>query len=155
MTSSAHTFTATLQESDRGVGRWLEVPFDPREVFGEARPRVGGTVAGTPFRGRLSIYGGRTYLGLRREIREAAGIELGDAVDVTIELDDEPREVEPPPELAAALKDDADARAGYDALSFTHRREYADWVAEGKRAETRQRRAAKAVEMLRNGVAHP
>ena len=129
------------------------VPFDAREVFGVARPAVRGTVNGTPIRSRLSVYGGVTYLGLRREIREAAGIEVGDVVDVVLELDDEPREVTVPPELDAALIDDA--RATFDALSFTHRREYAEWVAEAKRAETRARRAERAVEMLREGIRHP
>jgi bifunctional DNA-binding transcriptional regulator/antitoxin component of YhaV-PrlF toxin-antitoxin module len=137
----------------RGGGRWVLVPFDAREAFGEARPAVRGTLNGTPFRGRLSVYGGATYLGLRREIREAAGIEVGDVVDVVLERDDEPREVQVPAELEAALT--ADARAAFDALAFTHRREYAEWVGEAKRPETRARRAARAVEMLRDGVRHP
>ena len=131
----------------------MRVPFDGREVFGAARPAVRGTVNGTPIRSRLAVYGGVTYLGLRREVREAAGIEVGDVVDVVLELDDEPREVEIPAELDAALTDDA--RAAFDALSFTHRREYAEWVGEAKRPETRARRAERAIEMLREGVRHP
>jgi len=74
---SRQSFSAALRESGRGGGRWVQVPFDAREVFGEARPAVRGTVNGTPLRSRLSVYGGTTYLGLRREIREAAGIEVG------------------------------------------------------------------------------
>jgi len=150
---SRQAFSAPLAESDRGGGRWVVVPFDAREAFGVARPAVRGTVNGTPIRSRLSVYGGVTILGLRREIREAAGIEVGDVVDVVLELDDEPREVTIPPELDAALADDA--RAAFDALAFTHRREYAEWVGEAKRAETRARRAERAVEMLREGVRHP
>jgi hypothetical protein len=129
------------------------VPFDAREVFGEARPPVRGTVNGTPIRGRLSVYGGATFLGLRREIRDAAGIDVGDVVDVVLERDDEPREVDVPAELEARLH--AGARAAFDALAFTHRREYAEWVGEAKRPETRARRAERAVEMLRDGVRHP
>jgi Domain of unknown function (DUF1905) len=56
----AQRFKATLEDSGRGGGRWLEVPFDAKEVFGEARPPVSGTLNGTPFRGRLSVYGGKT-----------------------------------------------------------------------------------------------
>ena len=56
-----------------------------------------------------------------------------------------------PAELEAALDGDAAVRAVFDALSFTHRREYAEWVAEAKREETRHRRAAKTVEGLRAG----
>jgi bifunctional DNA-binding transcriptional regulator/antitoxin component of YhaV-PrlF toxin-antitoxin module len=148
-------FTGTLAESGRGGGRWVEVPFDPREAFGQARAPVRGTVNGTPLRSRLAVYAGKAYLGLTREVREAAGLEVGDRVEVVLELDDEPREVELPPELRAALDGDETAREAFDRLAFTHRREYAQWVAEAKRAETKQRRVAKALEMLREGVRHP
>jgi hypothetical protein len=73
--------------------RGLIVPFDAKAEFGEARPPVAGTLNGFPFRGRLMVYGGVTYLGLRREIRDAAGgIEDGDRVEVQLERDDAPRE---------------------------------------------------------------
>jgi bacteriocin resistance YdeI/OmpD-like protein/uncharacterized protein DUF1905 len=143
-------FSATLAAAGRGDGgRWVEVPFDAREAFGQARPPVRGRVNGAAFRGRLSVYGGKTYLGLRREIREAAAIELGDRVEVVLELDDAPRDVELPSALAQALADDDEARAAFEALAFTHRREYAEWVAEAKRDETRKRRIAGVLEQLR------
>jgi hypothetical protein len=142
-------FTALLE--DRGV----EVPFDGKAEFGEARAPVAGTVNGAPFRGRLMVYGGKTWLGFRKEIRAEAGIEDGQDVEVVLERDDAPREVEVPPALAAALESDPDARAIYDKLSFAHRKEYARWIAEAKREETRERRMAKALEMLRGGVKTP
>jgi Bacteriocin-protection, YdeI or OmpD-Associated/Domain of unknown function (DUF1905) len=146
-------FTGTLAEA-RGGGRCVAVPFDAKAAFGSARPPVRGTVNGTPLRTRLMVYGGVTYLGLTRAVREAAGIELGDAVAVELELDDAPREVTVPPELAAVL-DAEGVRDAYDALAFTHRREYAEWVGSAKQAATRERRAAKAAEMLRAGIRHP
>jgi hypothetical protein len=148
-------FTGTVGESGRGGGRWVEVPFDARAVFGQARAPVRGTVNGTPLRSRLAVYGGRTYLGLRADIRAAAGIDVGDSVEVELELDDEPREVEVPAALAAALAGDPDAQRAFDALAFTHRREYADWIASAKRDDTRERRVAKALELLRGGIKHP
>jgi hypothetical protein len=148
-------FTAVLSEAGRGGGRWVEVPFDPRAELGEARAPVAGTVNGVSFRSRLSVYGGRTYLGLRREVRDAAGIDVGDEVDVVLERDDAPREVDVPPALAEALGRNAEAGAAYEALSFTHRKEYARWIAEAKRDATRERRVAKAIEMLRSGVKTP
>jgi bifunctional DNA-binding transcriptional regulator/antitoxin component of YhaV-PrlF toxin-antitoxin module len=144
-------FTATLQDSGRGGGRWLEVPFDPREAFGEARAPVAGTLNGTPFRGRLSVYGGKTYLGLNKEVRDAAGIDVGDSVDVVVELDDAPREVEIPNALLVAFERDAAAKAAFEKMAFTHRKEYARWIAEAKKEETRERRVAKALEMLKAG----
>jgi hypothetical protein len=137
------------------AGRGIEVPLDVRELYGEARPPVRGTVNGVPFRSRLMVYGGVTVLGLRNEQRREAGISDGDPVDVEIERDDAPREVELPPELASALSSDPPAAEAYESLSFTHRREYAEWIAQAKREETRTRRVAKALEMLRDGVKHP
>jgi hypothetical protein len=148
-------FTGTLEQSGGTGGRWIEVPFDGKAEFGEARPPVRGTVNGTPLRSRLSVYGGRTYLGLRAEVRAAAGIDVGDTVAVVLERDDSPREVELPAELDSALAAHAAARDAFDALAFTHRREYAEWIAEAKREETRARRVAKTLEMLHAGVKHP
>lgn len=142
-------FSATLAEAGRGGGRWIEVPFDGHEAFGQARPPVRGTVNGAAFRSRLSVYGGKTYLGLRRELREAAGIEVGDRVDVVLELDDAPREAELPAALADALAGDEKARTVFEGLAFTHRREYAEWIAEAKREQTRERRVATALDQLR------
>jgi Bacteriocin-protection, YdeI or OmpD-Associated/Domain of unknown function (DUF1905) len=137
------------------VERGVEVPFDVREIYGEARPPVRGTVNGVPFQSRLMVYGGVTWLGLRNELRREAGLADGDSVDVEIERDDSPREVEVPPELASALASDGIAAGVYESLSFTHRREYAEWIAGAKKEETRTRRVAKALEMLHDGMKHP
>jgi hypothetical protein len=137
------------------VERGVEVPFDVREIYREARPPVRGTVNGVPFQSRLMVYGGVTWLGLRNELRREAGLADGDSVDVEIERDDSPREVEVPPELASALASDDVAAGVYESLSFTHRREYAEWIAGARKQETRMRRVAKALEMLRDGVKHP
>ena len=109
-------FTATLGE--RGV----VVPGDPKAEFGGARAPVAGTVNGSPFRGRLMVYGGVTYLGFRKEIRDAAGIQQGTDVEVEIERDDAPREVEIPGTLAAALAADPEAKGAFDGLALTHRK---------------------------------
>jgi len=147
---AAKRFTAEF--GDRGV----VVPFDAKAEFGEARAPVAGTINGTAFRGRLMVYGGVTYLGFRKEIRDAAGgIEPGDPVEVVIGRDDAPREVEVPPALASALERDAKARSVFESLAFTHRKEYADWIAEAKREETRARRVDRALTMLRERVKHP
>jgi uncharacterized protein YdeI (YjbR/CyaY-like superfamily) len=94
-------------------------------------------------------------LGLTNTFRAQAMIKAGDEVEVTMERDDAPREVEVPPALQARLDADDSARGAFEKLSFTHRREYATWVAEAKREETRERRAGKAIELLREGVRTP
>jgi uncharacterized protein YdeI (YjbR/CyaY-like superfamily) len=78
-------------------------------------------------------------------------VAAGDQVDVILELDAAPREVEMPPALSAALAQDAQARAAFEKLAFTHRKEYARWVAEAKREETRERRVQQALEMIKAG----
>ena len=80
---------------------------------------------------------GETLLGLNRAVRESVGVEPGDTVEVAIELDMAPREVDLPEPLARALARDPDAKATFDALAFSHRKEYARWVGDAKRQETR------------------
>jgi hypothetical protein len=153
-TRSSVRFTGTIGEA-RGGGRWVVCPFDAKERFGEARPAVAGTVNGVPFRSRLAIYGGVTYFGLTKELRKAAGVEDGDTVEVELDRDEAPREVDVLPALAAALAAAPDAKAAFDGLAFSHRKEYAVWIASAKREETREARVEKAVAMLRAGTKHP
>ncbi len=84
-------------------------------------------------------------------MRQAAGVQAGDTVDVEITLDAGPREVDVPRVLADALAGDREAREAFEKLAHSHRREYARWVAEAKKQETRERRAAQALQMLREG----
>jgi hypothetical protein len=131
----------------------VEVPFDVREAFGRARAPVLVTVNGHTFRTTVAVYGGTYYVGFNRQVREAAGIGPGDRLELEIALDDQPRTVDVPADLASAL--DPETREAFDALSFTHRREYVEWIEGAKRDETRRRRVARAVEMLRDGVKTP
>jgi hypothetical protein len=146
-------FQAVLRKG-RGGGHTVEVPLDVRGLFGEARPPVRGTVNGTRFRTRISVYGGTYYLGFNRDLREAAHIADGDELTIVLERDEAPREVDVPKALADVLAAGG-VRDTFDALSFTHRREYVRWIEEAKREDTRERRLAKAVEMLRSGVQTP
>jgi hypothetical protein len=147
---ASHEFTAKLEEVPHGVGgRFVRCPFDSREAFGEARPPVVGTVNGQAFRGRLMVYGGQTYLGFTKEIREAAGIEDDSTLRITLERDTAPREVEVPEALRRALDAEPKLRDVFDALAFTHRKEFAQAVAEARREETRERRVAQTLEKLR------
>lgn len=144
-------FTATLQA--RGPAAAVVLDEDQVAAVGEGAGRfpVRATVNGHTWRTSVARMRGEYLLGLSREVREAAGVQAGQSVDVALELDDAPREVEVPAALEAALAGDADARRAFDALAFTHRKEFARWVAEAKRPETRERRVAQTLEMLREG----
>jgi len=150
---SVQRFETVLQAEGPGV--FIEVPLDVPTLFGRARPAIRGTIAGHPFRSTIAVYGGRYYLPVKRVLREAAGVAAGDTVLVELELDETPRTVEPPSDLRAALAADPEAGAAFERLSHTHRREYAEWVAEAKRAETRRRRVERALAMLREGRPGP
>jgi Bacteriocin-protection, YdeI or OmpD-Associated/Domain of unknown function (DUF1905) len=116
---------------------------------GAKRFPVIATVNGYMWRTSVVRMGGEFMLGLNREVREGAGVASGDEVDLELELDTKPREVEVPPALAAALAADAEALAAFQKLAYTHRKEYARWVEEAKKDETRDRRVAKTLEQLR------
>jgi hypothetical protein len=118
---------------------------------GGVRARVTGTLNGVEFRSNLMRYGGVVWLGVHKATMEAAGISHGDPVTVEIELDDAPRVVEVPEALQRALDADRDAKETFDALAFTHRKEYAQWVGEAKKDETRDRRVAETIERLKAG----
>jgi hypothetical protein len=118
---------------------------------GAKRFPVRAVVNGYEWRTSVARMGGEFLVGLNKEVRAGAGVQAGDAVEVTLELDTAPREVAVPEDLAAALAQDPPAKAIFDGLAFTHRKEYARWVQEAKRAETRARRVAQALEMIRAG----
>lgn len=149
----SYQFDATIEAGRRG-GALVRVPFDVRETFGTGgRVSVRATFDGEPYRGSLAPMGGGEHvLGVTKAVRTAIGKDVGDDVLVRLRYDAEERTVDPPPELAAALAGSPEARRRFDGLSYTHRREYAEWVAEGKRQETRDRRAARAVERLVGGA---
>jgi hypothetical protein len=150
---TTHRFETVLEAEGSGV--FFEVPLDVPAVFGKARAPVRGTINGHPFRSTVAVYGGRSYLPVKRDLREAAGVAAGDAVVIELEADDQPRTVDPPADLAAALAADPEAKAAFDGLSFTSQREYAEWVAGAKRETTRRRRVAQATQMLRDGRRSP
>ena len=146
-------FEVVLEPTGQAIR--FELPFDPKEAFGRARAPVRVTIGGFTFRTTVAVYGGRGLVALNKANRAAAGVEPGDRVTVEVELDDAPREVDMPAELAEALAADSALREFYDGLSYTHRREYAEWISEARREETRRRRAERAIELLRGQVRTP
>lgn len=137
----------------RGPAAAVVLDEEQVAVVGEGAKRfpVRATINGYVWRTTVTRMRGEFLLGLSRAVREGAGVEAGDTVEVEVELDGAPREVEVPEALMQALAEDPAARAAFDGLAFTHRKEYARWITEAKRDETRQRRVTRALEMLRDG----
>ena len=141
-------FDTEIREAPRG-GAWVDIPADVVQKLGaRARVPVNASFDGTPYRGSVVPMGAVHVLGVTKAIREAIDKSAGDTVHVILERDDEARVVEIPEDLAEALEEDLQAKAFFEALAYTHRREYVEWIVEAKRAETRQRRVREALEML-------
>jgi hypothetical protein len=150
----AQRFDATLELNGPNA-TFIEVPLDVPAVFGRVRAPVRGTLNGFPFRSTIMRYGTRYYLPVNKALREGSGAAAGETVTVALEADDAPRVVEVPDDLREALASAADARTVFEGLSYTHQREYVEWIEEAKRAATRTRRVERTVEMLARGVQHP
>lgn len=153
LTKARRTFEAKLMGAGpKDAWTFLEVPFDAAAVFGSrARIPVCGTLNGTPYRSSIAPMGGKHRLVVNREMRAAFGVQKGDVVKVEMGVDFAPREVETPEDLERALAKKKAAREVWAGLAYTHRKEYADWIVEAKKPETRTRRVAKAIEMLGAG----
>lgn len=121
------------------------------DLGGGKRAAVVVTIGEQSVRLRLSVMGGRNVIGLSKAARATLGVGIGDRVSAEIRLDEAPRVVEVPPQLAEILAADPAASDAFDALSYTHRKEFARWVTDAKREETRVRRLEQTVVMLREG----
>ena len=146
------TFTTTVVKNDQVNATGLPVPPEAVAALStKKRPPVKVSLSGYNYRTTVEAYGGGYMLPLSAEHREAAGVKAGDQVEVTLELDLEPRTVEVPADLAAALAEKPGAIAAFDALSYTMRKEYVRQVETAKAQETRDRRVAKIVASLTEG----
>ncbi|GAA1445060.1 YdeI/OmpD-associated family protein [Leifsonia poae] len=136
---------ATLEQHGK-TATGIEIPGTVVDELGAGRrPPVLVTVNGYQYRSSIAWMGGRYLLGLSAEVRAGAGVAAGDELDVDLELDDAPREVEVPADLAEALNAAPDARSAFDALSYSNKRRLVMAIDAAKTDETRQRRVAKTV----------
>ncbi|MGH9854204.1 MAG: YdeI/OmpD-associated family protein, partial [Blastocatellia bacterium] len=126
------------------------LPLDIVEAFGtRARLAVKGAINGFPFRSSIfPMGGGKFYMVVNREMREGAKVKAGDTIEFVLEKDDQPRAIATPPDLLKALNGRKTAKAAWDKLNYTHRKEYISAIEEAKKPETRARRIAKTLEAI-------
>lgn len=154
--SPVKRFCAPVEREEGREACLIGIPFDVEKTFGtRGRVPVRGTLGGASFRGSLFPMGGRHIFVVNRGLRAASGVRGGETVSVTMERDTEPRVVTPPADFARALDDNAEARAVWDKLSYTHRREHVEHVEGAKRPETRRRRIEKSIALLAAGRKEP
>ncbi|MEO6102832.1 MAG: YdeI/OmpD-associated family protein [Pseudoxanthomonas sp.] len=144
-------FKAALTSHGPG-GAWtfLDIPFNVEKAFGsKARTAVAGTMNGFAFQNSLMPNGDGTHsMMVSKALQAGAKAGAGDVVSVAIEIDRSERVVTVPPELAAVLASNKGVAKAFEALSYSHRKEFADWIATAKREETRISRAEKSIAMV-------
>jgi Flp pilus assembly protein CpaB len=146
-------FRAKIEGKEAGVVAAIAPPVDVPKYFGtRARVPIRGTINGYPFRSSLMPCGERRMMPVNKKLCEGAGVQPGDTVDVVMERDEEERTVEAPAILKKELARNKTAQANWEKLSFTHKKEMTLAISGAKQEETRTRRLAKIMQILKTGA---
>lgn len=143
-------FTDELVPSGpKGEWTFLHFPFDVQKIFGtRARVPVAGTINGFPFRSSIMPRDGKNVMCINKEMRAGAKVKPGETAHFVMRCDDKPRIVVLPSALKQALAAKPKAKAAFDKLSYSHKKEYALWIADAKQEATVQRRLKKLIPVL-------
>jgi hypothetical protein len=145
------SFSSRLVKPE-GTGTWTYAPVPPEVelLLGErGLIKVKGTVNGVPVQSSLMPQGdGSHYIVINKSIREKAGVKAGDPVKLELELDATERQIEIPDDLKQLLDKNPPASLAFNALSYSHRKEYVDYINAAKRADTHSRRLEKILPMI-------
>lgn len=150
-----YEFKAKIEDAGSG-GAYVLFPYDVEKEFGtRGQVRVKVTFNGAPYTGTMVKYGRPQHMiPMLKAVREQVGKGPGDTIDVVVWKDETIRTVEIPAAFGALLKEEG-LLAGFEKLSYTHRKEYVLWIDSAKREETRQNRLAKSIVLLKKGVKTP
>lgn len=140
-------FSTTMFQTGNNTG--IEVPPEVVTGLGAGkRPAVVVTVNGYEYRSTVAPMGGKYLLPFSAERRRESGIQGGEAIDVELTLDTQPRTVEVPADLQAALDASPSASAAWDKLAPSRKKAEVTSVLGAKAAQTRARRVAAAIAKL-------
>ncbi|MEO7767144.1 MAG: YdeI/OmpD-associated family protein [Ferruginibacter sp.] len=144
-------FKTTLLEAGK-TATGIKVPAEIVESFGAGKkPPVRITINDYSYQNTIAVMGGAYMVGVSAEHRKGAGVAGGDEIEVTIELDTEPRHVEVSPEFEKALRKSPSAKKTFDALSNSKKKAIVIPIKDAKTDETRDRRIDKAIGLLKEG----
>jgi hypothetical protein len=144
-------FEAVLENGQPGMDTaYISIPFDVEKEYGtRGQVKVNATFDGYAYRGVLANMGtGCHQIGVRQDVRQSIGKKIGGKVKVTVALDIGERRVEIPKELQKLFSKNEKAKAFFDTLSFTNRKEYSVWVGSAKKPETKEKRLTLTLEKL-------
>lgn len=149
-------FVVELEGKEGSSVAALKAPFDVQEIFGtKGRVPVRGTINGFKFRSSLMPMGGCHRMVVNQTMRHGAGVKAGDKVKVVLERDEAPRTVEIPALLKTELAKSKTAQENWNKLSFTFQKEMVRSFTEPKQEETRKRKLARVVDILKTGKKWP
>ena len=142
--------TTLLQAGKTATG--IKIPPEIVESLGAGKkPPVRITINGYTYRNTVAVMGGAYMVGVSAEHRKGANVKGGDMLEVTIELDTQPREVEIPEAFQKALKKNPIAKKNFDSLSYSKKNGIVILIKDAKTDETKQRRIEKAISNLEEG----
>jgi Bacteriocin-protection, YdeI or OmpD-Associated/Domain of unknown function (DUF1905) len=145
------SFHTTLLQGGKTI-TGIEIPAKVVEALDAGKkPPVRITVNGYAYRNTIAVMGGKFMVGFSADHRKASGISGGDEIDVEIELDTQPREVEVPADLQKLLDKDTAVKTYFESLSYSKKQWLVLPIKDAKTEETRQRRIEKAIEALKAG----
>ena len=146
--SEKQTFQVLLEKDENIDATRITIPFDVEKVFGGKRVPVKVSINGADYRSTIFRMGGKYLLAIPKRFREAANVKGGEMITVEMQRDDELRVIIPPEDFARAMEANSRAKRAWEKLSYTHQREYVMAIEDAKKAETRARRIAKAIEQI-------
>lgn len=150
-TTGPQKFRTTILSTGK-TAAGIKVPPEIVAALGTSKkPPVRATINGYTYRSTIAFMGGEFWLGVSNDVRQKAGVAAGETIDIELELDTQPRVVNVPPDLAAALKKNAAAKKFFDGLSYSNKSRHVLSVEGAKTEETRKRRIEKVVEMMKEG----
>jgi hypothetical protein len=157
MSMKTYEFDAEIKKQDSIDAAFVEFPYEVEKEFGvKGQVKVLATFDGCEYRGSLAKMGHNCHmLGMTQKIRAVIGKKPGDIVHVILKKDDEPRIVEIPEDFKKLLDENEQASGFFNTLSYTNKKEYAEWIISAKRAETREKRVKDAITMLSDKVKRP
>ncbi len=149
-------FEAKIEQHGKQDAAYVIIPFDVKEAYGMKRVNVKASFDGYKYRGLIVNMGtGSHILGLTKEVRNLIGKSFGEIVQVAVEVDTEERTVDVLLELSNFFKSHPQEKEFFDSLSYTNRKEYANWIKEAKKAETKERRINSAMDKLKQRRKNP
>lgn len=149
--SAPQTFTTTLLTAKK-TATGISVPDEIVENLGAGKkPPVSVTINGYTYPSTIAVMDGVFMVPVSSEVREKANVKGGDTIEVTLVLDNQPREVALPEDFEQALNANAAAKTFFETLSNSNKKRFVIPIEQAKTAETRTKRIEKALVELEAG----